>query len=110
VITIKLIAAAILVSFLAGCAEFTPPTPAYILKRPLGTSSVKLGMTKDRVRDLWGEPNQINEVENEEAWGGKREEWVYVGRYSEIPVDAGYLSKTKRLYFDGDNLTNIVEE
>ena len=108
--TIKLIILSILVSFLYGCADIAPPTPGYILKRPLGTDSVKLGMTKDRVRDLWGEPNRVNEVEDEAAWAGSREEWVYIGRYSDIPLDAGYLSKTKKLYFDGENLTNIVEE
>jgi hypothetical protein len=98
------------VLFSAGCADFTAPTPEYIIKRPLGTSSVKLGMTKGKVKELWGEPDQVNLVEGDERWGGKREEWVYVGRYSTLPVDAGYLSKTKRLYFDGNSLTNISEE
>lgn len=95
---------------LSGCAEIAPPTPGYILKRPLGTDSVKVGMTKSRVKELWGDPSQVNTVEGDERWGGKREEWVYIARYSVIPVDAGYLSKTKKLYFDGDNLTNIVKE
>ena len=95
---------------LAGCAEIPIPTPTDIIKRPIGTDSVKIGMTKDKVRELWGEPDQINFVENKERWGGEREEWVYRAAYSGIPVDAGYLSKTKRLYFDGPNLTNIVEE
>jgi hypothetical protein len=108
--TVKLFSAFILVLFCAGCAEITPPTPAYILKRPLGTDSVKLGMTKGKVKELWGEPSHINFTEDREKWGGKREEWVYLGRYSRIPVDAGYLSRTKKLYFDGENLTNIVEE
>jgi hypothetical protein len=27
-----------------------------------------------------------------------------------VPVDADYLSKTKRLYFDGDNLTTIGDK
>ncbi|GAG27063.1 unnamed protein product, partial [marine sediment metagenome] len=30
-------------------------------------------------------------------------------KYSAIPLDADYLSKTKKLYFDGEYLTNIVE-
>ncbi len=94
----------------AGCADITPPTPGYILKKPLGTESVKVGMTKDRVRDLWGDPDQVNEVTDKDMWGGEREEWVYFARYSRIPVDAGYLSKTKKLYFDGENLTNIMED
>ncbi|MCQ9207536.1 MAG: outer membrane protein assembly factor BamE [Omnitrophica bacterium] len=96
--------------FLCGCADITPPTPGYILKRPLGTDSVKTGMTKDEVKSLWGGPDRVNQVENKDKWEGKREEWVYVGRYGTLPVNAGYLSKTKKLYFDGERLTTIVEE
>ena len=92
----------------AGCADVPIPTPDYIIERPIGTDSVKIGMTKDRVRELWGDPDQINDVENKERWGGSRVEWVYRAR-TELPVDAGYLSKTKKLYYDGENLTNIVE-
>ena len=83
--------------FLCGCADIEPPTPEYILKRPIGTDSVKIGMTKDRVRDVWGDPDSVSFVENKERWGGAREEWVYVAAYSDIPVNAGYLSKTKKL-------------
>lgn len=86
------------------------PTPEDIIKRPIGTDSVKIGMTKDKVKELWGDPDQVNYVTDEKRWGGAREEWVYRGRYSSLPVDAGYLSKTKKLYFDGKNLTNIIEE
>ncbi|MFH1594742.1 MAG: hypothetical protein ABID09_08625 [Candidatus Omnitrophota bacterium] len=95
---------------LTGCADIAPPSPQDIIRRPLGTSSVKIGMTKSQVRNIWGEPAQINVVTDKERWGAERVEWVYVGRYGSIPVDAGYLSKTKKLYFDGDNLTNITEE
>ncbi len=97
---------------IVGCAgiEEITPAPQEILKRPLGTDSVKVGMTKDEVRSLWGEPDQINYVKNENRWAGEREEWVYKGKYETLPVDAGYLFKTKKLYFDGENLTNIVEE
>lgn len=101
---------AILFLYLTGCADITPPTPEEIIKRPLGTDSVKIGMTKAEVKALWGEPDRINYVKDEKKWGGAREEWVYVARYSALPVDAGYLSKTKKLYFDSENLTNIVEE
>lgn len=106
----KLFLISFLCLYLAGCADIMPPTPEEIIKRPLGPDSVKIGMTKDEVRGLWGEPNQINYVEDEKRWGGAREEWVYSGKLSVLPVDADYLSKTKRLYFDGENLTNIVEE
>ncbi len=95
---------------LAGCTLVeTIPTPEYIIQRPIGTSSVKIGMTKNEVRAFWGKPDQINFVEDKELWGGKREEWVYGAATSVVPIDAGYLSRTKKLYFDGENLTNIIE-
>ena len=100
---------ALLVS-LWGCAGIEPPTPDEVLRKPLGTDAVKLGMTKHQVLELWGEPDEINDVTDKERWKGPREEWVYRGQYSAIPIDAGYLSKTKCLYFDGNNLTNIVEK
>ena len=106
----KLIALFLAIIFLGGCAEIPIPTPKDIIKQPIGTDSVKVGMTKDKIRELWGKPDQINFVRNKERWGGEREEWVYRAAYSGIPVDAGYLSRTKRLYFDGPNLTNIAEE
>jgi len=93
---------------LSGCADLSIPSPDYIIERPIGTDSVKVGMTKDKVKDLWGDPDQINEVEDKEKWGSARTEWVYRAR-TELPVDAGYLSKTKKLYFDGNSLTNIME-
>lgn len=106
----RLFLIAILFLSLTGCADITPPTPEDIIKRPLGSDSVKIGMTKDRIKEMWGEPDQINYVEDKKRWGGTREEWVYTGRYSAIPIDKNYLSKTKRLYFDGESLTNITEE
>jgi len=96
--------------FFSGCAGIEPPMPDEVLSHPLGTSSVKIGMTKQQVEQLWGAPNQVNLIENKEKWKGPREEWVYRGQYSSIPIDADYLSKTKRLYFDGNNLTSIVDK
>ena len=98
-----------IVSFI-GCAGINPPTPEEILKHPLGTTSLKIGMTRDEVESLWGKPDEINtNVESKEEWSGTREEWVYRGSQAGaiVPVDADYLSKTKRLYFDGNNLTEI---
>ena len=108
---LKLFIIAILVFSVSGCADIAPPTPQEIISKPLGSGSIRRGMSKEEVKDLWGEPSQINYgVKNKNLWEGEREEWVYVARYSNIPLDAGYLSKTKKLYFDGDSLTNIVEE
>lgn len=107
--SIKLALILILVLSLTGCADITLPTPKEIIQRPIGTDSVKIGMSRDEVKKIWGEPDQVNQVEDKELWGGRRTEWVYRGRYSAVPVDAGFLSRTKKLYFDGENLTNIVD-
>jgi len=97
----------------SGCSTIgstieTIPTPADVISSPLGTESVKIGMTKGQVKDIWGEPDSVT---NEEIKETKRirEVWIYRARARQIPIDAGYLSKTHRLYFDGDNLTGITE-
>lgn len=97
--------------FILGCAEVDVPKPEDVLKHPLGTESIKIGMSKDRVMNLWGEPDRVEYSEIKES-GSKRprEIWIYQGRYSSVPLDAGYLSKTKYLYFDGNSLTKISEE
>ena len=105
----KLILALMSILSLTGCADITLPTPKEIIQRPIGTDSVKIGMSRNEVKEIWGVPDQVNQVEDKELWGGQRTEWVYRGRYSAVPVDAGFLSRTKKLYFDGDNLTNIVD-
>ncbi len=99
----------LVMTIIFGCAGIQPPMPDEILRKPLGTESIKIGMTKKEVEGLWGKPDETNYVEDKERWKGPREEWVYRGQYSALPIDAGYLSKTKRLYFDGDHLTSIQE-
>jgi hypothetical protein len=94
----------------SGCAGIEPPLPDDVIRHPLGTESVKIGMTKHEVESLWGKPDEISNVEDKEKWKGAREVWVYRAKYNVLPVNAGYLSKTKRLYFDGDNLTTIEDE
>ena len=94
---------------IVGCAGIMPPSPDDVVRHPLGTESIKIGMTKAEVQGLWGKPDEVTTAENKEKWQGNREVWVYRAEYTAIPVDAGYLSKTKKLYFDGDNLTDIGE-
>lgn len=94
---------------LAGCSIIQIPDPDDVARHPLGTESVKIGMTKQEVESLWGRPNEITTAEDKERWQGTREVWIYHAQYTNVPVDAGYLSKTKRLYFDGNNLTNITD-
>jgi len=90
-----------------GCSVISIPNPEDVIKHPLGTESIKVGMTKEQVESIWGRPSQIKTVEDKAKWQGSREVWIYHAQYSSIPVDAGYLSNTKRLYFDGNNLTEI---
>ncbi|MFH1791816.1 MAG: hypothetical protein ABH885_07545 [Candidatus Omnitrophota bacterium] len=102
----KLIAVMLLFVFAAGCSAIVLPNPETVINKPLGTESVKIGMTKDQVRSIWGDPDNVD-TEGSDKDGDLREVWTYRARYASVPVDAGYLSKTKRLYFDGINLTKI---
>ncbi|MFA6609384.1 MAG: hypothetical protein WCT15_00850 [Candidatus Omnitrophota bacterium] len=95
------------IAALAGCAGIEAPTPDDMIRQPLGKSSLKVGMSKQQVESLWGKPDEVRMVDDKEKWQGSREMWVYYAQYGVVPVDVDYLSKTKRLYFDGDNLTNI---
>ena len=101
---------AVILLSITGCAGIEPPTPQEVLKHPLGTDSLKIGMSQQEVESHWGKPDEVNQVEDSSMGKGSREEWVYYGRYGAIvPIDTGYLSKTKHLYFDGNNLTHIKE-
>lgn len=91
-----------------GCSTLAIPSPDEIIKKPLGTESVKIGMTKNQVESIWGKPDQVTTVENKQKWSSPREVWTYNAQYGAIPVDAGYLSRTQKLYFDGENLTEIT--
>ena len=95
--------------FFYGCSAIIIPNPADVVKHPLGTESIKVGMTKDQVESIWGKPSQIKMVEDKTRWQGTREVWIYRAQCGSIPLDAGYLSSTKKLYFDGNNLTDIGE-
>ena len=101
---INMVALIIAAIFLAGCAEIEPPSPDQIMAPWTGASPVHLGESKDSIRDKWGEPDEVNPLGADEV-GLLKEEWVYRGRYSDVPVDYHYLSKTKRLIFIGESLT-----
>ena len=107
--TVAIVFCLIAFSLIVGCAALSVPTPNDVLKKPFGTESIKIGMTKQQVESLWGKPDDIKMVEDKTRWQGPREMWVYRAQYGAIPVDAGYLSKTQKLYFDGKNLTDISE-
>ncbi len=102
----------LLLASTVGCAEINPfEAPAEVIKHPLGTESIHTGSTKEAVIKEWGKPDIINNLGSEDQTGTQKEEWVYKSRpISPIPVDAGYLSKNKYLYFDGNYLTLILNE
>jgi len=104
----NLISLIILVISISGCSVLEVPKPDDIIKSPLGSSSVKIGMTQNEVISLYGDPNIKSMVKSPE-WGEKeREEWFYKARLDVIPLGgANYLTEDVYLYFDGDNLTNI---
>ena len=101
----SLVFSLVLSIFLIGCAEIEPPSPERILAPWSGVPPVRLGESKDSVKDMWGEPDDIRQLGVDET-GLIREEWIYHGRYPEVPVDYKYLSKTKRLIFTGESLTS----
>lgn len=107
--TAVIIGSLLLAFFLSGCSVISVANPAEVVKHPLGTESIKIGMTKQEVESLWGKPDDVKFVEDKEKWKGTREVWVYRAQYGAIPVDAGYLSRNKNLFFDGENLTDISD-
>jgi len=93
-----------------GCSAVTVPNPEEVLSTPLGTESVKIGMSKNQVESLWGKPDSTRIVEDPKRWQSPREVWTYNSRMSGMSINAGYLTNTRALYFDGDNLTSIEND
>ena len=89
-----------------GCADFDFDRSDSILVKPMSDTYLKQGMRKSEVVDKYGYPDSKSFVKADN-WSEEREEWFYSGRYSSLPVGAGYLAKDLYLYFDGDILTNI---
>lgn len=92
-----------------GCAEVEVPGPKEVISHPFGSQPSALGWTKDEVRMQWGDPDQVIALEPDE-WGTPQEEWVYVGRYPDMPIDYKYLSKTQHFYFNGNAVVNMKSE
>jgi len=97
---------------ISGCAEINPfEAPGEVMRHPLGSESIRLGMSKEEIISKWGEPDIVNKLPAKDASGSQGEEWVYKAkRVMPVPLDAGYLHKNKYLYFDGNNLTLITNE
>ncbi|MBL7085091.1 MAG: hypothetical protein ISS43_03160 [Candidatus Omnitrophica bacterium] len=94
------------VIFIGGCAEIKPPTPEDLMREPLGASPLRIGMTKEKIKSLWGEPDVVR-VLGTDLQGMVREEWIYRARYPNLPVNVDYLSETQHLFFDGDHLVRF---
>ena len=102
-----LFTAFLLAVFAYGCSMLESiPSPADVMKYPLGKTTLKVGMTKQEVEFKWGKPDSISTVEDKKRWPDPREMWVYHPQTAAIPIDADYLSKTRKLYFDGNYLTD----
>ena len=95
-------------ALLVGCAEIKPPSPGEIMHEPLGQSPLRIGMSKDKVRSIWGEPDMVRIVDSD-AQGMVKEEWIYRGRYPNLPINVDYLSETQHLLFDGNYLVTISQ-
>ena len=95
--------------FLSGCAEITPPTPDEIMRQPLGQGPLRIGMSKEKINSLWGEPDVVR-VLGTDSQAMVQEEWVYRGRYPNLPINAGYLSETQHLFFDGNHLVRFYHQ
>ncbi|MFH1856321.1 MAG: hypothetical protein ABH836_03700 [Candidatus Omnitrophota bacterium] len=99
------IAAIFVFCTICGCETLPPPTPEKIITNPFGTTPLRMGMSKEEVINLWGQPNEVTEKGQDEL-GTVKEEWTYQARYPVIPVDYNYLSKDKVLIFSGNSLTD----
>jgi len=97
--------------FLTGCETYRSGNPEAVLTHPLGTDLIKVGMAKDEVMDVWGEPDMVNALDatGQGFLETAQEEWIYKARYGNVPLNAGYLSKDRYLYFDGNNLVRWEE-
>ncbi len=96
---------ALLVSWvLVGCSDIQTPTVGEALTHPFGTQDpFARGTSKAEVRAAWGEPDHLVGRGADEL-GSPKEEWIYTARLLGMPVDVRYVSKTKHLFFEGDNL------
>ncbi len=93
----------------AGCSDFRRPSLRQTLICPWDTKpALSVGMTKKEIKAKWGEPDIINDLPAAK-WGSAKEEWIYWGRYPNVPIDYRYLSRTKHLIFEGAVLIDFFD-
>ena len=94
----------------SGCSDIETPTAKEALTHPLGTQPpFQRGTSKKEVLAYWGEPDQVV-VHGVDELGLPKEEWIYTARLPGVPIDVRYVSKTKHLFFEGENLVRWETE
>ena len=95
---------------LIGCSDIQRPTAAQAITHPFGTAApFTRGTPKAKVLEFWGKPDHVIPHGVDEL-GNAREEWIYTGRLQSLPIDYEYVSRTKHLFFEGDNLVRWTSE
>ncbi|MBI3332731.1 MAG: hypothetical protein HYZ93_01405 [Candidatus Omnitrophica bacterium] len=95
---------------LAGCGEIQAPTAQEAMTHPLGTGApFTRGTPKAEVLEAWGKPKHAVPHGVDEL-GNTREEWIYEGWLPGLPIDHEYISRTKHLFFEGENLVRWTED
>jgi len=86
------------------------PTAEEAMRHPFGTGApFTLGTTKAEILDWWGHPATVIPMGVDEL-GNIKEEWIYTGMLPGLPIDQEYISRTKHLYFEGNNLVRWKTE
>jgi len=94
---------------LCGCSDFESPTKGLNVESVVGGGpSLAKGMTKDEVLEKWGRPDDKKHM-GESRWGAPIERWTYYAWFSSAPVNYRYVSKGRRLLFEGNALLSWEE-
>ena len=99
----------ILLVLMAGCSDFKSPTQNLTVESVVGGGpSLAVGMTQDDVLSKWGHPDEKKQA-GDTRWGAPKEIWIYRAWFPAVPVDYRYVSKGRRLFFEGDSLVRWEE-
>ena len=83
------------------------PRSKIITALDIGTDSIKIGMTKEQVKSIIGDPDTAApKGSTKDVLRSNMEEWTYKGRYTDMPFKADYFGKNLILTCDGDNLVS----
>lgn len=94
------------VFMLWGCSDFENPTKGLSVESVVGGgASLTKGMSKDDVLEKWGRPDDKKQM-GETRWGAPIERWTYYAWFPSVPVNYRYVSKGRRLFFEGDALVS----